>query len=105
MDRSLGPGSHQVATVPPPEIDAVLCGSEQIARGVLDALREVGCDVPGDIAVMGHDNWEQIATQSRPPLSTIDMNLEAVGRLAAQLFSPPSTGSESRERTKCPAAW
>ena len=69
-----------------PEIDAVLCGSDQIARGVLDALREAGRDVPGDIAVMGHDNWEQIATQSRPPLSTIDMNLEAVGRLAAQLL-------------------
>jgi LacI family transcriptional regulator len=69
-----------------PELDAVLCGSDQIARGVLDALREAGRDVPGDIAVMGHDNWEQIAANSRPPLSTIDMNLEELGKIAANLL-------------------
>ncbi|MCI2956232.1 LacI family transcriptional regulator [Agromyces atrinae] len=69
-----------------PDLDGILCGSDQIARGALDALREAGRDVPGDIAVMGHDNWEQIAAQSRPPLSTIDMRLEEVGRLAAELL-------------------
>jgi LacI family transcriptional regulator len=35
---------------------------------------------------MGHDNWEPIATQARPPLSTIDMRLEMVGRRAAELL-------------------
>ena len=69
-----------------PEIDGVLCGSDQIARGVLDSLREVGKDVPRDISVMGHDNWEQIASQSRPALSTIDMRLQEVGRVAARLL-------------------
>jgi LacI family transcriptional regulator len=69
-----------------PDIDGVLCGSDQIARGVLDSLREVGKDVPGDISVMGHDNWEQIASQSRPALSTIDMRLQEVGRVAARLL-------------------
>jgi LacI family transcriptional regulator len=42
--------------------------------------------VPGDIAVMGHDNWEAIAAHSRPSLSSIDMNLETVGRRAAELL-------------------
>lgn len=69
-----------------PDIDGILCGSDQIARGVLDVLRESGRDVPNDISVMGHDNWEQIASQSRPPLSTVDMRLQEVGRLAAQLL-------------------
>ena len=77
-----------------PELDAIICGNDQIARGALDALREAGRDVPGDIAVMGHDNWEQIATQSRPPLSTIDMNLEELGRLAAQLLFAGMDGKE-----------
>lgn len=76
-----------------PDVDAVLCGSDQIARGVLDALREAGRDVPGDIAVMGHDNWEQIAANSRPPLSTIDMNLEEVGRMAARLLEEAIDGA------------
>jgi len=70
-----------------PEVDAVLCGSDQIARGVLDALRELGREVPQDVAVMGHDNWEVLATNARPPLTSIDMNLEELGRrAAARLF-------------------
>jgi LacI family transcriptional regulator len=40
-----------------PDIDGILCGSDQIVRGALGALRDAGRDVPGDIAVMGHDNW------------------------------------------------
>lgn len=70
-----------------PDIDAILCGSDQIARGCLDALREAGRDVPGDVAVMGHDNWEILASNARPPLTSIDMNLEELGRrAAARLF-------------------
>jgi LacI family transcriptional regulator len=70
-----------------PDVDAVLCGSDQIARGALDALRELGRDVPGDVAIMGHDNWEVLATHARPQLTSIDMNLEELGRrAAARLF-------------------
>lgn len=69
-----------------PEVDAVLAGSDQIARGVLDVLRDAGLSVPHDVAVMGHDNQEQIATQARPPLSSIDMNLDQIGRRAAELL-------------------
>ncbi len=65
------------------QIDAMLCGSDHIARGVLDAIREEGLDSPRDIAVIGHDNWEIIAESARPPLSSIDMNLEELGRHSA----------------------
>jgi len=68
------------------EIDAIACGADQLARGVLDALRETGRRVPTDIAVMGHDDWRHIATQARPPLSSISMDLEELGRLAARLL-------------------
>lgn len=69
-----------------PELDAVLCGNDSIARGVVDALRELGKDVPTEISVLGHDNFELLATQARPQLSTIDMNLEELGQLAARLL-------------------
>ncbi|MEN0140046.1 MAG: LacI family DNA-binding transcriptional regulator [Rhodococcus sp. (in: high G+C Gram-positive bacteria)] len=75
-----------------PQMDALLCGSDHIARGTLDALREDGLRVPGDIAVMGHDNWELLAAQSRPPLSTIDNNLETLGRRAAELLTSAIDG-------------
>jgi LacI family transcriptional regulator len=62
--------------------DAIFCGNDQIARGVVDALRERGLRVPDDVAVVGFDNWEIVAAATRPPLTTIDMNLTALGREA-----------------------
>src|SRR5262249_46812642 len=62
-----------------PCIDAIFCGSDQIARGVVDALRERGVNVPEDVAVVGFDNWQIIAAATRPPLTTIDMNLHELG--------------------------
>lgn len=67
-----------------PDIDAVLCGSDQISRGVLDHLRDVGRSVPQDVAVMGFDNWLVLTTNSRPQLSSIDANLKQLGRTAAE---------------------
>ncbi|MFF2382458.1 LacI family DNA-binding transcriptional regulator [Streptomyces sp. NPDC058108] len=66
-----------------PDTDAFFCGNDQIARGVADTLREEGRRVPQDIAVVGYDNWDTMALASRPPLTTIDMNLTEIGRLAA----------------------
>ncbi|WP_117191560.1 LacI family DNA-binding transcriptional regulator [Rhizobium terrae] len=64
--------------------DGICCGNDQIARGVVDALRERGVDVPLDVSVVGFDNWEIVAEQTRPPLTTIDMNLKELGRQAGQ---------------------
>ena len=66
-----------------PGTDAFFCGNDQIARGVTDALRERGVGVPEDIAVVGYDNWDTMALASRPPLTTIDMNIAEIGRIAA----------------------
>ena len=67
-----------------PGVDGIFCGNDQIARGVADALREAGRQVPDEIAIVGFDNWEIIATASRPPLTTVDMNLRELGNAAAE---------------------
>ena len=69
-----------------PDIDAIFCGSDQIARGVADALRESGRRIPADVALVGYDNWEVLAAACRPPLTTVDMNLTQLGRYAAELL-------------------
>ncbi|MBY8877198.1 LacI family transcriptional regulator [Streptomyces sp. PLK6-54] len=66
-----------------PDTDAFFCGNDQIARGAADTLREEGHRVPEDIAVIGYDNWDTMALASRPPLTTVDMNLPEIGRIAA----------------------
>jgi LacI family transcriptional regulator len=67
-----------------PAPDGIFCGNDQIARGVVDALRERGVGVPDDVAVVGFDNWLIVAEACRPPLTTIDMNLKQLGREAGQ---------------------
>jgi len=64
--------------------DALFCGNDQIARGMADALRERGIAVPGDVAIVGFDNWDVMALAARPPLTSIDMNLKALGREAGE---------------------
>src|SRR6266705_2547124 len=65
-------------------VDAIFCGSDQIARGVSDTLRLAGCRVPDDIAVVGYDNWTPMVLGVDPPLTSVDMCLESVGRVAAE---------------------
>jgi LacI family transcriptional regulator len=60
--------------------DAIFCGNDQIARGVADALRERGLGVPGAVSLVGFDNWEIVAEATRPPLTSVDMNLVELGR-------------------------
>jgi len=79
-----------------PTVDAITCGSDQIARGVCDRLRELGRSVPGDIAVTGYDNWSVMALASRPPLTTVDMELEELGRRTANLLLDVIAGEPRR---------
>jgi LacI family transcriptional regulator len=64
--------------------DAIFCGSDQIARGVADTLRAVGRRIPDDVALVGFDNWGPMALGALPPLTSVDMCLEEVGRVAAE---------------------
>jgi DNA-binding LacI/PurR family transcriptional regulator len=66
-----------------PGTDAFFCGNDQIARGVADTLRERGVRVPDEVAVIGYDNWDAMTLASRPPLTTVDVDLTEIGRIAA----------------------
>lgn len=88
-ERLRGGASHaagfaageRLALRPPGERpDAVFCVSDILAMGMMDALREAGLQVPGDISVVGMDG---IGPARRPPyrLTTVAQPLRAmVGR-------------------------
>jgi LacI family transcriptional regulator len=91
-----GRGATRLLLQRAPDVDAIFAGSDQIARGVLDALHEAGKDVPNDVALIGFDNWEVLAANAQPPLSSVDINLERLGRVAAQkLFAAIDGNHES----------
>lgn len=66
------------------DVDAIICGSDQIARGVLDMTRDLGVSVPEQVAITSFDNWEPIIEGCRPELTSVDMEFERIGRRAAQ---------------------
>ena len=83
-NEAWGRGGARTLLEQNPDTDAILAGSDQIARGAIEALAELGKRVPEDVAVMGFDNWGVVAQSSRPELTSIDMRLEELGRLAAR---------------------
>jgi LacI family transcriptional regulator len=77
-------------------VDAVVFASDQLARGGCDRLRERGLRVPDDVAVTGYDDWEVMSLASRPPLTTVDMQLERLGQRAAELLIAAIEGEPAR---------
>ncbi|MEU6408390.1 LacI family DNA-binding transcriptional regulator [Microbispora sp. NPDC046933] len=75
-----------------PEVDAIFCGNDQIADGACEALAALGRRIPDDVAVVGYDNWEALAADCRPPLTTIDLNLEQLGAAAVEHLSAALDG-------------
>ncbi|SEQ52624.1 LacI family transcriptional regulator [Devosia sp. YR412] len=83
--------------------DALFCDNDQIARGATDALRELGLSVPNDVAVVGFDNWDVMALAARPPLTSVDMNLRELGRVAGDRLIAMIAGERLKgvERLNC----
>ena len=76
--------------------DAIFCGSDQIARGVVEQLQDLKMRVPDDVSVVGFDNWDVMALASRPKLTTIDPRLDDLGRIAAESVLSMLAGEQRR---------
>jgi LacI family transcriptional regulator len=63
--------------------DAIFTGDDDSAVGVIQALRQAGCKVPEDVAVVGFDD-SVFARTLTPPLTTVRAPMEQVGREAVR---------------------
>ena len=76
--------------------DAVVCGNDVIAFGVLSAARRAGLGVPDDLAVTGFDDLP-LATEFDPPLTTVHVPARRMGaQAAAALIAGATEGAEVR---------
>jgi LacI family transcriptional regulator len=66
--------------------DAVACGNDVIALGVIDAIIDRGWKVPDDIAVIGYDDMS-FASSRLVELSTVRQPREQMGREAVRLIT------------------
>jgi len=65
--------------------DAVFCANDLMAVGAIEALREAGLDIPGDVAVAGFDDVDA-ATIVHPPLTTVVNPAYDIGVSAGKLL-------------------
>jgi LacI family gluconate utilization system Gnt-I transcriptional repressor len=77
--------------------DAVFCGSDLMAHGALEEARSRGLSVPRDLAIIGFGGLESTAHTS-PKLSTVDIDRDAIGRLAAEIILERIAGNTEREK-------
>jgi LacI family transcriptional regulator, galactose operon repressor len=68
-----------------PRPTVVICGNDVVALGALNAARELGVDVPGQVSVVGFDDLP-MAAWSLVRLTTVAFDLEAMARRAANLL-------------------
>lgn len=75
--------AHELLQDDPP--DAIVCGADVIALGVLQVARDHGVRVPEDLAVTGFDDIE-FAELSAPALTTVRQPAGAMARTALDLL-------------------
>jgi DNA-binding LacI/PurR family transcriptional regulator len=80
-----------------PEVTAIFVGNDQMALGVLRALREAGRRVPEDVSVVGFDDVPESA-YFWPPLTTVRQDFEEVGRHAFHVLLDQMAGRPSQPR-------
>jgi DNA-binding LacI/PurR family transcriptional regulator len=96
------------------QVDGVVCFSDVVAFGVLDAVADLGLRVGMDVRVIGFDDVHD-AGLNRPSLSSVAVPARETGRRAAQLVLERAAGSteptvreefptkfEPRETCGCP---
>jgi LacI family transcriptional regulator len=64
---------------------AIFASNDVMAMGVMDAVRNRGLRIPGDVSVVGFDDIPQ-ASLVRPALTTVNQPLEKMGRVATQML-------------------
>ena len=68
-----------------PETDAIFCASDNVAIGALRAARQLGLQVPQQLAIMGFSNLA-VSEILDPPLSTVAQPAFEMGQEAARLL-------------------
>lgn len=67
------------------KVDAVFCGSDEIAMGVINGLRDKGIQVPEDVSVMGFNDIYE-ASIFYPKISTVAQPLYDMGSVSMRML-------------------
>ena len=98
-DFTRASGREQAARLFAAKPTAIFASNDEMAAGIIDAARDAGINIPGDISLVGFDD-NAVATTVRPNLTTVRQPLEAMGEAAASLvigrLKRPGKAKETR---------
>lgn len=84
----------------------IFCGTDRMAMGAYDAIKDRGLAIPDDVAVVGFDDQEVIASYLRPGLTTVALPFEEMGARAVELLGDPEaeqpTAAAATVTVDCP---
>jgi LacI family repressor for deo operon, udp, cdd, tsx, nupC, and nupG len=80
---------------------AVLCGNDEMAYGAIRAAHKLGLTVPEDVSIVGFDD-QNLAEFYNPPLTTVNIPRQELGRRAAQELIDQLAGREVAREVMLP---
>jgi DNA-binding LacI/PurR family transcriptional regulator len=84
------------------DFTAVFSSNDQMALGLLHAIRDAGLDCPGDISVIGFDDIPE-AAHFWPPLTTMRQDFAEIGRRCVDLLLTEMAGGQRSDPTITPS--
>jgi len=75
---------------------AVFAGNDVVAYGAMQAIKDAGLSIPGDVSIMGFDD-DLPSRYVNPPLTTMTNPAPSLGAEAARLLIAALRGRESPE--------
>jgi putative nucleotidyltransferase with HDIG domain len=76
------------------QFDAIIACNDAMATGALHELKARGIEVPGEVAVVGFDNFN-IGIYSSPNLTTVGASMYEMGRRSAEILLDLLAGKET----------
>lgn len=64
---------------------AYVCNCDEVARNVINKLKEMGKSVPDDVSIVGFDN-DMFSTISDPQLTTVEVDVEEMSKTAIKFI-------------------
>jgi LacI family transcriptional regulator len=76
----------------------IVAANDNLARGLIDSLLELGLSIPGDVAVVGFDD-SQLARLTRPAVTSVRVPLQELGSTALRLLVDRLNGLRTEATT------
>lgn len=67
------------------DFTAIFASNDQMALGLMHAIRDAGLDIPGDVSIIGFDDIPE-AAHFWPPLTTVRQDFAEIGRRCVALL-------------------